>query len=226
MYHKSAISIKKLLLVGYLLSVAITFLYARSVTVVYGGLELLIAAICYVECLRRSKLIDGKSFLLCFGVVMMAWAMGLVNGDPKSTLLITVPLTMPLYISTLNITYGDWREYRPVTIVAVVISFLMIERSLFGQMNSNTMGFLGFMGVSLGILWVQKAPHKLIPTGVVVLGLLCTMGAGSRNVAIVGLICIILLFLPKEILQNDSILIPILPTMPTDTTSVVNESKH
>ena len=32
--------------------------------------------------------------------------------------------------------------------------------------------------------------------------------------------------LPKEILQNDSILIPILPTMPTDTTSVVNESKH
>ena len=32
--------------------------------------------------------------------------------------------------------------------------------------------------------------------------------------------------LPKEILQNDSILIPILPTMPTDTTSVVNKGNH
>lgn len=32
--------------------------------------------------------------------------------------------------------------------------------------------------------------------------------------------------LPKEILQNDSILIPILPTMPTDTTSVVNEDNQ
>lgn len=32
--------------------------------------------------------------------------------------------------------------------------------------------------------------------------------------------------LPKGILQNDSILIPILPTMPTDTTSVVNEDNH
>ena len=32
--------------------------------------------------------------------------------------------------------------------------------------------------------------------------------------------------LPKKILQNDSILIPILPTIPTDTTSVVNESNH
>lgn len=32
--------------------------------------------------------------------------------------------------------------------------------------------------------------------------------------------------LSKGILQNDSILIPILPTMPTDTTSVVNEDNH
>ena len=32
--------------------------------------------------------------------------------------------------------------------------------------------------------------------------------------------------LPKRILQNDSTLVPILPTMPMDTTSVVNESNH
>ena len=32
--------------------------------------------------------------------------------------------------------------------------------------------------------------------------------------------------LPKGILQNDSTLIPILPSMPTDTTSVVNEGNH
>ncbi len=32
--------------------------------------------------------------------------------------------------------------------------------------------------------------------------------------------------LPNDIMQNDSILIPILPTMPTDTTSVVNEGNY
>ena len=32
--------------------------------------------------------------------------------------------------------------------------------------------------------------------------------------------------LPKGILQNDSTLIPILPSMPTDTTSVVKEGNH
>ena len=32
--------------------------------------------------------------------------------------------------------------------------------------------------------------------------------------------------LPKEMLRNDSILIPILPTMPKDTASVVDESNH
>lgn len=205
MLRNSTISVKKLLAIGYLLMVAITYLYANSVTIVYGGLELLIAAVCYVECVRRSRSIDGKLLLLCLGVVVLAWASGLLHGDPKSTLLITVPLLMPLYISTLNITYRDWKDYVPVTVIAVVVSFLMIERLLFAEINSNTLGFMGFMGVSLGILWAQSTKQKWIPTVTVVLGFLLSMNSGSRNVAIVGLICIILLFLPKKVFRNGAV---------------------
>ena len=133
----------------------------------------------------------------------------MIHGDPKSTLLITVPLVMPLYISILDITYKDWKDFVPVTIVAVVISFLTIERGLFGEMNSNTLGFLAFMGVSLGILLVQSAKYKLIAIAVVTLGFLLSMNSGSRNVAIVGLICVALLFVPKSVFRKRAVYIAI-----------------
>ncbi len=209
MLLNSTISVKRLLLTSYLLAVAITYFYAKSVTIVYGVLELLIAAICYVECLRQYPRIDRKLFLLCLCAVLIAWFSGVIHGDPKSTLLITVPLVMPLYISILDITYKDWKDFVPVTIVAVVISFLTIERGLFGEMNSNTLGFLAFMGVSLGILLVQSAKYKLIAIAVVTLGFLLSMNSGSRNVAIVGLICVALLFVPKSVFRKRAVYIAI-----------------
>ena len=205
MTRKSTISVKILLLIGYLLSVAITYLYAKSVTIVYGALELAIAAICYIGCLSRHKQIDSKLFFLGFGAVMLAWCSGVFGGDFKSTLLITVPLIMPLYISTMSITYKDRKDFAPVTIVAVAITFLVIEQRVLGEINSNTLGFLGFMGVSLGILWIKSAKRKLIPTALVLVGFLFSMNSGSRNVAIVGLICVALLALPKRVFQSPAL---------------------
>lgn len=207
MFRNSTISVKTLLLIGFLLLAAITFLYGNSVTVLYGGLELIIAAVCYMGCLLRYKQMDQHLFLLCLFTVGIAWCAGVIHGDLKSTLLVSVPLIMPLYVSSLNITYGDWKDYVPVTIVAVLVSFLTIERNLFGELNSNTLGFLGFMGVSLGILWIQSTKRKLVPTVIVLLGLFTTMYSGSRNVAIVGIICIALLFLPKAVLRRPAVYI-------------------
>ena len=56
---------------------------------------------------------------------------------------------------------------------------------------------MGFMGVSLGILWIKTAKYKVIPLAIVIFGFWCTMSSGSRNVALVGLVCLLLLLLPK-----------------------------
>ena len=199
------ISVKVLALVGFLLSAAITYLYANSVTVLYGALELIIAAVCYVGCIRRHKQIDAKIFLLTFIPVMLAWCAGLFGGNLKSTLLISVPLIMPLYISTWNITYKDWKDFVPVTIVAVAVAYLTIEQMIFGAVNSNTLGFLGFMGVSLGILWIKCTKKKLFPTAIVLIGFLLAANSGSRNVVIVGVVCMVFIFLPKGLLRKPSL---------------------
>lgn len=202
MSRNSTISVKALVLIGFLLSAAITYLYANSITVAYGGLELAMAAVCYVGVLLRYKHVDSRICLLTFAVVALTWLVGLFGGDLKSTLLITVPLLMPLYVGSLNITYKGWKDFVPVTLVAIVTTYLAVEQEFFGKVNPNTLGFLGFIGVSLGILWIKTAKRKVIPSVLVLFGFICAANSGSRNVAIVGLLCVILLFLPNAVLRN------------------------
>ena len=193
---------KMLLLVGFLLSFLICFSYARGFVAVYAGAELSVAALCYIGCLKRYRMADGNSLIYAVSTVVLAWCAGVFSGDFKSTLLITVPLLMPIYISTLNIVYTGWTDFVPATIAAVVIIFVSINTGVFDVINSNSLGFLGFMGVSLGILWIKGAKRKVIPTAIVVLGFYYCLQSGSRNVAIVGLICACLLFLPRAFFQK------------------------
>ena len=209
MSHNTTISARALLLTAFLVAFAICYLYAHSVTLVYGVLELLIAVVCYAGCLKQYRTIDGNSLVLGCSAVVLTWCTGLFHGDLKSTLLITVPLLMPLYISSLKITYKDWTDFVPTTIIAVVITYLAIEKRAFGQINSNTIGFMGFMGVSIGVLWIKNAKKRIFPTALVLFGFYCAIRSGSRNVAVVGLLCLVLIFLPKAILKKPLVYVSI-----------------
>ena len=200
--RNSTISAKVLMLVGFLLSFVICYLYARSITLVYGAVELAIAAVCYLGSLKRHRMMDKNLLIYAVATVGFAWCAGVFSGDFKSTLLVTVPLLMPLYISTMKITYKGWTDFVPATIVAVVIVYLAVQVGVFGYINSNTVGFLGFMGVSLGVLWIKNAKKKLLPTAIVLFGFYYAIQSGSRNVAIVGLICAVLLFMPKTTVKK------------------------
>lgn len=198
----SAISVRTLVVIGFLLSFAICVLYAHSAAAAYGALELAIAVVCYIGCLKRYKMVDGNSLIYGVFVSVLAWCAGVFQADFKSTLFITVPLLMPLYISTLNITYKGWSDFVPVTIIALTVTCLTVESPTFAFVNSNTLGFLGFMGISFGVLWIKNAKKKLFPTAIVLFGFYYAIQSGSRNVAIVGLICVALLFLPNAILKK------------------------
>lgn len=205
MIRNSKISVSLLVMIGFLLSFTIMYTYGRSITLVYGAIELVIAIFCYLGYVRYFRKIDVNLRMICLIVICIAYITGIINGDPKSTLLITTSLVMPLYISTLNIAYKGKSSFGIVTIVTTIIIFLAIMYDAFGSFNSNTLGFVGFMGVSIGFLWVRNTKLKLIAIVVVVFGIICAAMSGSRNVAVVGLVCVMLLLLPTYILRNRKI---------------------
>ena len=204
------IKAKTLVVMGFLLLFAITYVYGRSVTAVYAFIELSIAVMCYFGFIKYFYCLDRVLRILCLTVVMFAWLAGMVNGDLKSTLLITVPLIMPLYISTLNIEYKyNGKDFRLVTWLAVIIMYFTIIKSFFGNFNSNTIGFVGFMGVSFGFVWIKCAKSKLVPMLSILAGIIIVAYSGSRNVAVVSFICLLLILLPKRIVNKPVIYISI-----------------
>ncbi len=188
-------------LMALLLSFAIMYTYGYSITAAYGVMELTIAVFCYFGFFRWFRKIDKILGILCLLTVTFAWISGVFNGDLKSTLLITVPLIMPLYISTLNIEYKSSADFMLATVVAVIIAFLAIMRNAFGYFNSNTLGFMGFMGVSFGFIWIKNVRFKIIPIGCT-LGILCANMSGSRNVALISIACVMLVLLPEAVFCN------------------------
>lgn len=203
--HKSGIRASRLVLLAFLVAVYITYAYGKLGPILYGGVEIIIAVVCYWIFFERFNRLDRTAGTLALITVTLAWTAGLFSGDLKSTLLITVPIIMPLSISTLDIVYKGSSDFVPVTVAAVAFGFLGIAQGLLGDLNSNTFGFLGFMGISLGFLWVKSARLKAIPIGVVLIGILLAARSGSRNVALVGLACVGMLLLPEAILSSRKI---------------------
>lgn len=206
MVKKRKIKAKTLTLMGFLLLFVITYIYGQSITAAYAFIELAIAAICYLGCIKYFYYLDYILRTLCLMVIFFAVFAGFLHGDLKSTLLITVPLVMPLYISTLNIEYKyNGKDFRPVTWLTVVIMYFTIIGNFFGDFNSNTIGFVSFMGISFGFVWLKCAKEKIVPMMSVLMGIIIAAYSGSRNVAIVGLICLVLIILPKHLFANPTI---------------------
>lgn len=200
--RKSGIRASRLALLAFSGAFIITYTYGKRMTLLYGGLEIMIALACYWMFFTKFSRLDRVARILAIIVIQFAWVSGLFSGDLKSTLLITVPIIMPLCISTLRIVYKSSADFILVTVTAVVLTFLATTQNILAGFNSNSIGFLGFMGVSLGFLWVRSARFKAIPMGVVLIGILFAVLSGSRNVSIVGLACVGVLLLPDAILCN------------------------
>jgi O-antigen ligase len=58
------------------------------------------------------------------------------------------------------------------------------------------------MGISIGILWYTTSKNKLIPLCYLALGASLLLGTGSRNVAIIILLCFLMVLLPEKVYKN------------------------
>ena len=80
------ISANRIMLIAVLLGTTIMVTYANSVTMLYGGLELLIAGCCYLFLLLRWRKTDP--WLLLFAVVLTGFSLvgGLRTGNIKASI--------------------------------------------------------------------------------------------------------------------------------------------
>jgi len=193
------IDANKLMFIAVLLAVGITFMYSNSVTILYGGVELIIAGFCYLLILKKWRSIDPYLLLIALLLTGISFMNGVVRMEIKSVVLLSISLVLPLGIAVLPVRLVENnRSFRGAFVVGMIFCIMQQYWTIFGYLNSNTTGFLAYMCVSVGFVWFLCSHNKILPALCILIGAVTSANSGSRNAAIVVAISIILLLLPKK----------------------------
>lgn len=199
----SQISLSGLLEMGFLLSFLMVYVYARSITPVYIVLSLIIICFSYTRFIRNYYQIDAMSRVLVLILLAISIVNSILHGDVKSCVMLNTSLVLPYAVSTMRIKYVHIKRGIIVTSIAALICIsLQVHTNVFGYINSNTLSFLAYMGISVAFLWFKSARNKLYPIVYLGIGYYYILNTGSRNVAIVILICFVLLLLPESLYEK------------------------
>lgn len=197
------ISANRIMLIAVLLGTTIMVTYANSVTMLYGGLELLIAGFCYLFLLLRWRKTDP--WLLLFALVLTGFSLvgGLRTGNIKSVILLSISLILPLAVSVLHLeNQENNKTFQWAFLIGFVLIFLQKNLQILGELNSNTVGFWSYMCISVGFVWYACRKKKLLPLVFLLIGFALARQTESRNVAVITAIATILLLLPKTWYKN------------------------
>ncbi len=194
---------KWLLCLSAILSIFITYTYASSRTILYGGMEIALAIFCYLIFFYGVSKSD-KFISLVFGVLtIISFLNGIVRGDIKSVILLSLSIVVPIAISVLDIDFSkNGKEFYYGFIIGFIVIIVQFATGILGSINSNTFGFYCYMAISVGFVWFKISEKKRMPLILILITSFLSVGAGSRNVAIVLLLTLILLFLPNRAYGN------------------------
>ncbi|MBP3314118.1 MAG: hypothetical protein J6K84_05650 [Oscillospiraceae bacterium] len=197
------ISANKILFFAVLMGTVIMATYANSVTMLYGGLELLIAGFCYLFLLLRWRKTDP--WLLLFALVLTGFSLvgGLRTGNIKSVILLSISLILPLAVSVLHLdNQENDKTFQWAFLIGFALVFLQKNFQVLGELNSNSIGFWSYMCISVGFVWYACRKKKILPMVLLLIGFMFSRQTESRNVAIVTALATILLLLPKKWYKN------------------------
>ena len=193
------ISINTIMFIGVFLGIFIAVTYARSMTVLYGSTEMILAAVCLLVLLVFYRKVDKRLLLIAVGVTLLSFFNGLLRGEIKSVILLSLSVLLPLVISGLPLrAEEDNRCCRWAFFLGAAIVLLEKNFTFFDGFDSNTLGFLSYMCLSVGFIWFLCCKNKLIPAVVLLIVVPFVLNTGSRNVAIVTAVTVLLLLLPKK----------------------------
>ena len=158
------ISANKILFFAVLMGTVIMATYANSVTMLYGGLELLIAGFCYLFLLLRWRKTDP--WLLLFALVLTGFSLvgGLRTGNIKSVILLSISLILPLAVSVLHLdNQENDKTFQWAFLIGFALVFLQKNFQVLGELNSNSIGFWSYMCISVGFVWYACRKKKILP---------------------------------------------------------------
>ena len=194
---------KLLMVLTTILSLFITFTYARSMTLVYGVIEIALAVLSYALVLRNIKAPDQIIISIVAILTFVSLINGIIYGDVKSVLLLSISIVLPLSISVLPIGFSDnSAEFKWGFLAGLSIILLNSATNFLGHINSNTIGFYCYMAISLGFVWYKQSKKKIFPLILILLGAVLSANTGSRNVAIIVVLMLIFLLLPDKFWEN------------------------
>ncbi len=187
-----------LFFISVILAMTITYTYGKSITLLYGAIELAIAAVCYIVIFYNLHRLDNISSRLILIICCMSLINGAISGDLKSVLLISVSLVMILSVSVISMRVNDGGlDFMWAYFGGVALSLLAKVFDVFYDFNPNTLGFLYFTVLMLGFIWVRATRHKILAVASLAPCVLLALFSGSRNVAVMLIFALILLFLPR-----------------------------
>ncbi len=196
------LSLGALTVIASLLSILITFTYARSITLLYGGIEILLALICYFFIFKDLNAPDYWNTIIIASLMVVSLINGIIYGDIKSILLLSISLVLPLAISVMPIRINGVEPFKWGFLAGLAVLLLNSVTQFLGEINSNTLGFYSYMAVSVGFAWFKDSKNRIIPLLLIIGGAFLSAMTGSRNVAIVILVMLLVLLVPDRLWEN------------------------
>jgi len=194
-----------LLTAGIVSLAIITYTYGKSMTLIYGGFELIIAAVCYAAVFSNIKRLDNITSRLILIVTCMSLINGAFSGDLKSVLLMSIPMVMILSVSVIPMSIDDdGRDFMWAYFIGTAVAGACKLFDLFDSFNPNTMGFFYFMVLTLGFTWFRATRYKLFAFITLIPGAVLCLFSGSRNVAVMIIVAFILVLIPKLLYRTKS----------------------
>lgn len=200
---RNSITIGQLLGSGFLFSLVMVYVYSQSIYYAYVILSLIMILFSYVIYLKNYHKVSEK----CRGLITFVLACSLINGilhgGIKSVVMLNVSLILAFALSTMNIKLVRVeRALASVSLLAIAFVAVQVKFEILGYINSNTLSFLAYMGLSVSFIWLKYTRKKICPIIYLVISFWCFLQTGSRNVAIVILVCFVLLVVPQKLWLN------------------------
>lgn len=198
--------IKWLLIVALILTVLSNWSYGNSYPI-YVMITLLLAVLVYGEAfVHVTKKINLGEVLALMTVLVSLCAVflgGLTVNAVKSCIMINISVLLPLAISSMEIDFeaGEKQICRAEWVGAAVVLLLPYMP---GRWNSNSLGILIFQCATIGFLGFYLSTQKKYKLLALVYLAFCyaeVLSTGSRNSAMIMLLCLCLLLLPKKLLE-------------------------
>lgn len=190
-------------IICYIFTVLIGWSYGNSFPV-YVSITILLAILVYYRFFTKRIPLNTNLLLIIKAILCVTFVASIINGDVQSFVMVNVSLLFPLAFCTMDIDYRHFeRQLIVISLInLVIVDFLLTQSEIW---NSNSLAFIIFSGISVGMLWFKFATAAVSKIGCILyLGYASSMLllTGCRNAGLVIIVCFVLLLLPIRLYKN------------------------